>query len=69
MTCRDCVQIPPDVYGIDASIETQILKTPHYLLVHLAVLYYGRNPNIGTLKKERQDIFQNDAPKSLKQKS
>ena len=69
MTCRDCVQIPPDVYEIDASIETQILKTPHYLLVQLAVLDYGRHPNIGTLKKERRDIFQNDALKSLKQKS
>ena len=35
ITCRACVKIPRDVDGKDASSNTQILKTPHYLLVHL----------------------------------
>ena len=36
ITCRACVQLPLDVYGIDSSIDTQIMKNPHDLLVHLA---------------------------------
>ena len=42
---------------IDDSIDTQMLKNPHDLLVHLEDLYHGRNPYIGTLKNERGDIF------------
>ena len=34
-----------------------MLKTPHDLLFHLADLENGRNPDIGTLKKDRGDIF------------
>ena len=51
MTCRACVQLPRDEYGIDASIDTQMMKTPHDIIVHLEALGYGRNPDIGTLKK------------------
>ena len=29
MACRECIQIPLDVDGIYASIDTQILKNPH----------------------------------------
>ena len=57
MTCRDCIKLPLDVDGIYASIDTQILKSPHNILVHLADLDYGRKPDIGTLKKFRGDIF------------
>ena len=35
MTCRACVQPPPDLDGIYARIDTKILKTPQILLVHL----------------------------------
>ena len=55
MTCRACVQLLLDVYRIDASINTQMLKNPCDLLVHLADLDNGRNPDIGTLKKEKGD--------------
>ena len=57
MTSRACVQLPLDVDGIDASINSQIMKTPNDLLGHLAALDNGRNPYIGTLKKEKGDIF------------
>ena len=57
MTCRSCIQLPLDVDGIGARIYTQMMKTPHILLVHLAYLENRRNPDIGTLKKERGDIF------------
>ena len=57
MTFRACVQLPLDVDEIDSSIDTQIMKTTHDLLVHLAALDDGRNPDIGTLKKYRGDIF------------
>ena len=36
MTCRACVQLLFDEDGIDASINTKMLKTPHDLLFHLA---------------------------------
>ena len=52
MTCRACVQLPLDIDFIDARIDNQNLKTPHDLIVHLADLYNGRNPDIGTLKKD-----------------
>ena len=57
MTCGGCVQLPLYVDGIDARIDTQILKIPHYIIVHLAALENGINPDIGTLKKDRDDIF------------
>ena len=57
ITCRVCVQLPLDAYGIDASIDNQMMKTPHDLLVNLADLDYGKNTCIGTLKKYRGDIF------------
>ena len=57
MTCRACVQLPLDVDGIDSIIDTQMLKTPHNMIVHFAALDHGRNPDIGTLKKDRCDIF------------
>ena len=70
MVCRSYVQLPIDLDGIDASIDTQILKSPHTLLVQLADLENGRNPDIGTLKKERGGAsFQNAAPRDLKQNS
>ena len=57
MTCRACIKLPLYVDGIDSSIDTQILEKYHILLVHLAALDNGRNPDIGTLKKDRGDIF------------
>ena len=65
ITFRDCIQIPLDIDGIYASIDTQILKT-HIILVHLEALDNGRNPDIGTLKKDKGEIFQNAAPKALR---
>ena len=56
MNCTDCIQLPLDVDGIDASINTHMLKK-YILLVHLAALDNGRNPDSGTLKKDRGDIF------------
>ena len=67
-TCMDCVKIPLDVDGIDDSIDTQMMKKPNDLPVHLADLYYGRNPYIGTLKKERGDIFSEFCTKRSKAK-
>ena len=66
MTCRYSFQLPLDVYGIDASIDTQILKSPHTLLVHFAALDNGRKPDIGTLKKDRGDIFSEFCAESFK---
>ena len=57
MPCRACIKLPLGVNGIDASIDTQILKPPHILLVELAALDNGRKPNIGSLNKDRGDIF------------
>ena len=57
MTCRDCVKLTIYADGIDTRIYTQILNPPHDMLVHLADLDYERNKDIGTLKKERRDIF------------
>ena len=51
ITCSAFVQLPLYVDGIDSIIDTQMLKTPHGLLVQLASLDYWRNPDIGTLKK------------------
>ena len=57
MICKACIQLSLDVDGIDAIIDNQIIKTPYDLLVCLTDLYNGRNPDIGTLKKDRGDIF------------
>ena len=65
ITCRSCVQLSLDLDGIDASIYTQILKK-NDTLVHLADLYNGRNPDIGTLKKDRGGIFSECCTKSFK---
>ena len=46
-----------DVDGIDASIDTHMLEIPHILLFHSAALDNGRNPDIGTFKKDRGDKF------------
>ena len=69
MTCRDRVKTPLDVYGIDVSVDTKMMKTLQYFLVNLADLDYVRKPDIGTLKKEREDIFQNAIIKYLHQNS
>ena len=68
MTCRACGQTPLDVYGIDTSINIQMLKTPHDILLHLTALYNGRNTDIGTLKKEKGDIFSEFCTESFKEK-
>ena len=57
ITCRACVQLPFDIYGIDASIDTKRLKNNHYILVHSKALDNGRDPDIGTLKEDRGDTF------------
>ena len=67
IACRDCIQLPLDVYGIDAIIDTKILENSHTTLAHLVDLDKGRNPNIVTLKKYRGEIFQNAALKDLRQ--
>ena len=53
MNCRACVQLLIDVDEIDVIINTQMLKKPHGLLVHLVALDNGEKPDIGTLKKEK----------------
>ena len=57
MRYRACVQLPLDKDGIDSSIDTQILKIPHDLLVHLAILDNERKQYIGTHKKYRGYIL------------
>ena len=57
MPCRACVKLPLDMYRLYARIDTQLIKNPHDLLVQLSDLDYGENPDIGTIKKERGDIF------------
>ena len=54
--------------GIDASIDNNMLKEKHILLVHLADLDNGIKPDIGTLKKERGDIFSECFTESFKEK-
>ena len=68
MSSRACAKLPLDVDGIDDRIDTQILKTPHIILFHLAALNNGRNSDIGTLKKERGDIFLECCTKIFKAK-
>ena len=57
MTCRECVQLPLDLYAIGPFIDTQTMKAPHDLILHLEALYYGIKPYIFTFKKKRGDIF------------
>ena len=57
MACRACVQLPIYVDGIDAIIVNQILTQPHNILFHLEALDYFIKTDIGTLNKERGDIF------------
>ena len=57
MNFRACVQLPLDEDGIYFSIDTQILKIPLDILVHLEALYNGINSDIGTLKKDRGGLF------------
>ena len=65
---RACVQLPLYVYGIDDSIKTQMLKTPHCLLLHLEALDNGINTDICTLKKEKGYIFSERCTESFKPK-
>ena len=65
---RACIQLPLDIDGIDSKIDTQMIKNPHYLLFHLAALDNGRKPDIGTLKKDRGDIFSECCTESFKTK-
>ena len=51
MACRYCVQIRIYLDGIDAIVDTQMLKTPDDLLVYLSHLENGKSPDIETLKK------------------
>ena len=57
MTCRNSVQLKLYVDGIDATIDTQILLTPHIILFAFMALYNRRYPNTGTLKRDRGDVF------------
>ena len=57
MTCRACFQLPLYVDGIDATINNQMMKTPHDLLAHLEDLDNGIKPDIGTLNEDRGDIL------------
>ena len=66
MTCRACIKLPLDVYGIDASIDSNMQKTP-FLSIHLAPWANGRKPDIGTLKKDRGDIFPECCSESFKE--
>ena len=47
--CRSCIKLPLDIDGIDSSTNTQMLKPPHILLVHLVVTKNERNLDIITL--------------------
>ena len=57
MTCRECVQLPPYVNGVDYIIDKQSLETTNDLLVQFSDLENGRRKEIGTLNKDRGDIF------------
>ena len=68
MTWRDYVQLPLYVDEIDAIINTQVMKNPNDILFHLVALYNGINLDIGTLKKEKGDIFSEFCTESFKSK-
>ena len=46
MTCFECVQLPLYFYGVDDIIDTQIIKLPYNMLVHLSALDYERKPDM-----------------------
>ena len=54
---RDFFQLPLDVDCIDDIINTQMMKPPHIILLRLEALGDGINPDIGTVKKDRGEIF------------
>ena len=66
MTCRACVKLPLDVDGIDARIDTQMMKPLHILLIYLGALENERNPNMGTINEDKGDIFSECCTKSFK---
>ena len=68
MTCRAYVQLPLDLDGIDTRINNQIMENPHDLLFHLSDLDNVRNPDIGTLKREKGNIFSEFCTESSKAK-
>ena len=68
MTCRAFIQLPLDLDRIYASIDTQIMKPPHIIIVHLESLDNGRKPDIDTLKKNRGDILSERCAKIFKAK-
>ena len=68
MTCRACVKLSLYIYGIGSSIDAKMLIQSHDSLVHLEDLEYERNTDIGTLKKERGDIFSYCCTKNFKEK-
>ena len=67
VTCRVCVQLPLYVDVIDASIDTQMLKSSDILLVHFAALDNGRKADIVTLKKDKVYIFSECCDESFKE--
>ena len=57
MTRRVFYKLSLDVYGIDANIHTQLIFKKHILPVQFMALDNGIKPDIGTLNKDRSDIF------------
>ena len=68
MACRACVKLLIYVDEIDATINTQTMKNPHYLLVYFAVLYNERKPGIVTFKKDKRNIFSKYCTEIFKEK-
>ena len=64
---RECIQLPLDVYGIDAIIVPQIPGKLHIFLVPLVALDNGINPGRGTLKKDSGEIFSECCTKNYKE--
>ena len=56
-TCSYFVQIQFDAYGIDSSIDIQILNNPHYIWTDLEDFDNGRKSDIENIKKERGYII------------
>ena len=68
MTCRACIKLPLYVDGKDSRIDTNMITPPHILLVQLAALENRINKDIGTLNKDRGDIFSECCAESFKAK-
>ena len=68
MDCRTRLQLLLDINEIYTSIDAQVIKTPHVILVHMADLDNERNPDIGTLKKDMEEIFGECWTKSFEKK-